>query len=296
MSVLRRIDGWLFAPGPASRLWGIRFGFSLLLAVRLGIGQWRHLAGQPEALFRPPPFWEWLDQMPTESVILLVQAVGFVAAVLAVAGKRVRITFAVAWVCFVFLEGLVDSRGKISHNQVLLILTCVPIVLAPAVASWRDRSVSVATGWPVRAAMFVMATAYTFTGVAKVVASGWTWVTSDNMRWVLAAGVRSSKPPTDAIAQFVVDHPGLAHVVAFGALAIELGFISVLFWPKVRPLFALGSVAIHLGTYLCLGLEYWSWMLTALIVLLPWESLLPDDQASSAKRATSPSSSRAQAT
>jgi hypothetical protein len=296
VSILRRIDGWLFRPGPASRLWGVRFGLTALLAVRLGIGRWRELAGQPAALFHPPLFWRWLDQMPSERLILAVQVAGFVAAVLALAGRRVRLTFPIAWLCFVFLEGLIDSRGKISHNQVILILACVPILLAPAVSSWKDRRTSVATGWPVQAALVVVAMTYTFTGLGKVLKSGWSWVATDNLRWVLAAGVRSAKPPTDGLAQFVVDHPGLAHLVAFGAIAIELGFVLVLVTPRLRPWFAAGSVAIHVGTYLCLGLEYWSWMLTALVVLVAWERLLPDDQASSANLTVRSSSSRAHET
>jgi hypothetical protein len=295
-AVLRPIDRWLFVPGPASRLWGVRFGLAALMTYRFAVGRWEDLAGQPAALFRPPLFWRWLDQMPSAGVILAVHLVGLVAAVLVLAGRRVRITFPVAWLCFVFLEGLIDSRVKISHNQVLLILACVPVLLAPAVASWKDRRTSVAFGWPVQVALVVVASGYFFTGLGKVLASGWSWVASDNLRWVLAAGVRSDKPPTDGIAQFVVDHPGVAHVVAFGAIAIELGFILVLVAPRLRPWFAAGSVAIHVGTYLCLGLEYGSWMVTALVVLLPWERLLPDDQARSANLAVRSSSSRAQET
>jgi hypothetical protein len=295
-AVVRRIDRWLFAPGPASRLWGVRFGLTALMAYRFLVGQWEDLAGQPAALFRPPLFLRWLDQMPSERVILTLHLVGLVAAVLALIGRKVRVTFAVAWLCFVVLEGLIDSRVKISHNQVLLILACVPVLLAPAVSSWKDRRRSVAFGWPVQAALVVLASAYFFTGLGKVLKSGWSWVASDNLRWVLAAGVRSDKPPTDGIAQFVVDHPGLAHLVAFGAIAIELGFVLVVFVRRSRPWFALGSVAIHVGTYLCLGLEYGSWMGTALIVLLPWERLLPDGQASSASLAVRSSSSRAHET
>ncbi len=287
----RRIDGWLFAPGPGSRVWGLRTGFAALFAVRLAIGEYRGLAGQPAALFRPPPLWRWLDQMPSVEVLTVVQVVGTVLAVLAVVSWRPRWTFVGAWLCFVFLEGLVGSRFKISHNEVMVILASVPILVAPAVVSWRDRRDDPRMGWPHRAALVVVAFGYFFTGLGKLREAGLSWATSDNLKWSLAAGVRSTKPPTDAIAQFIVDHDVLANGLAFATLAVELGFLLVLFRPRLRPVFAAVIASFHLGIYLTLGLDYFSWVAAVIVVLLPWEDLIPRIQARSAKRAMSPSTS-----
>lgn len=291
MTVVRRLDGWLFAPGPGSRVWGLRTGFAALFAVRLVLGEYRGLAGQPEALFRPPSAWKLLDQMPSVEVLLTVQVIGAVMAILAVVSWRPRLTFAGAWLCFVFLEGLVASRVKVSHNEILPILAAMPVLLAPAAVSWRDREDDPALGWIHRVALVVVAGGYFFTGLAKLIVSGPTWVTSDNLRWSLAAGARSTKPPTDAIGQFIVDHDLLAHGLAFATLIVEVGFLLVLVLPRSRPVFATVISGFHLGIYLTLGLDYFSWVAAVVVVLLPWEDLILRIQARSAKRAMSPSTS-----
>jgi hypothetical protein len=291
VSLLRRIDRWLFAPGPGSRVWGLRTGLAALFAVRLALGEYRGLAGQPEALFRPPSAWHLLDRMPPVEVLVAVQVVGAVLAVLAVLSWRPRVTFAGAWLCFVFLEGLVASRVKISHNEILGILAAVPLLVAPVAVSWRDRDDDPALGWPQRVSLVVLAGAYFYTGLGKVLTGGLSWATSDNVRWSLAAGARSAKPPTHAIAQFVADHGVLAHGLAFATLVFELGFVLILFVPRLRAVFAAVIISFHVGIYLTLGLDYWSWVVTVVVVLLPWEQLVPRIQARSAKRAMSPSTS-----
>lgn len=289
--VLAGIDRWLFAPGAGRRVWAMRTGLAALFAVRLAVGEYRGLAEQPAALFRPPSVWHALDQMPSAEVLVAVQLLGAVLAVLAVLSWRPRLTFAGAWLCFVFLEGLVASRVKISHNEILPILVAVPLLIAPAAVSWRDRRPEADRGWPHRVALVVVAGAYFFTGLGKVLTGGLSWVTSDNLRWSLAAGVRSTKPPTDGLAQFVVDHDLLAHALAAATLAVELGFVLILFQARLRPWFAAAVIAFHAGIYLTLGLDYWSWVVTVVVVLLPWEDVTARVQARSASWATSRSSS-----
>ena len=288
-NLARRFDQWLFAPGPGSRLWGVRVGLTAVMAVRLLITPYRQLSSQPAVLFQPPHLVRFLDQMPSTAVINTVQAIGVIAAVFALAGRRFRLSFGTAFVCFLFLEALIDSRAKISHHQVTVILAALPLLLAPAVVSWRDREDDPTAGWPPRVAMIVVAGAYLFCGLGKVLESGVAWVTSDNLKWVLASGTRSSKPPTDVVARFLVDHDVLTHLLAFGTLAFELTFVVVLFKPRLRPAYVAGAVALHTGIWVTLGLDYWSWVAAVIVVFLPWEALVPRVQASSANRATSPS-------
>jgi hypothetical protein len=294
--LVRGLDRWLFAPGPGCRVWVLRTGLAALFAVRLTVGQYHDLAGQPAVLFRPPTLWHALPQMPSAEVLVAVQALGVVLAVLAVLSWRPRATFAGAWLCFLFLEGLIASRAKISHNELLPLLAAVPVLAAPRAVGRRDVGDDPAAGWPHRAALVVVAGAYFFTGWAKLAGSGAAWVTSDNMRWILAAGGRSSKPPAPELARFVADHDLLAHGVALGAMAVELGFVLVLVWPGVRPWFFVAATALHGGIWLMLGLDYWSWVVTVGLVLLPWERSPLVTHQRSARSAIRPSSSRAQAT
>jgi hypothetical protein len=196
--------------------------------------------------------------------------VGVAAAVLALITRRSRLPLVGAWVALVFVDGLLASRGKIMHNDLLALLAAVPVVLAPAHVRPRDRAPDARYGWPVQAALVVVAFAYFFSGLAKVISSGPAWVWSDNLRNVLTAATLTDRPPTDAVAAFVADRDILARGVAAATLAVELGFLAVLPKPALRPWFALAAAGLHTGVWLTLGLDYWSWVVTVLLVLIDW--------------------------
>lgn len=268
--VLRAAERWLFAPGDARRLVAVRTGLSLLLAWRLSRGVYLALAGQPEALFRPISFMRVFGAMPGRGVVLAVQIAGVAAALAAAARLRPRVTLPVAWAAGVFLGGMHTSIGKVMHNELLLLLALVPFLFAPDPRGARGRSVRL--GWPVRTAMAAVALVYLFTGLAKLVESGPAWVTSDNLRWALYASSETQAAP-NPVALFVADRPVLARLAAAGILAIELGFPVALVSAVTRRAFVAGAVAFHAGTWLAMGLDYWAWVGTVLVVFVDWPGL-----------------------
>ncbi len=248
-----------------------------LIGARIALGPYLRLAGQPPALFRPVSFLRVLDAMPGPLVILAWQAVGTLAAALAVAGWRRRATFPVAWVCLLVLAGLRSSRGKFLHNDTLLLLAAVPFLLAPA-ARWQDRHSrdSPRFGWPVRTAAVVVAGAYFFSGLAKLAHSGPAWVTTDNLRFVLYEAVGNGKVTFPDVPGWLADQAGLTHWLAAGVLLFELTFPIVLFagGRRTPAVYAAGAAALHAGTWLALGLDYWTWAAVAGVVLVDWTPLV----------------------
>jgi hypothetical protein len=144
------LDRWLFVPGPAGRVRTLRALLAALMVVRIGLGPYRGLVGQPAALFHPVWFLRWLPHMPSLGVIVALQVAGVAAALLAVVGWRERWTFAVAWSSLLVLGGLRASRGKVIHNDVLLLLVGVVVLLAPVGIRWLDRHRRADAGWPVQ--------------------------------------------------------------------------------------------------------------------------------------------------
>lgn len=264
------VDTWLFAPGSPSRLDAVRRLLAAVIGLRLALWGYRDLAGQPPSLFLPQGVIGLLfDRMPSAGVITALQ-IGGIAAAVAVAGDRARRWgLPVAWTCLLVLAGLRGSLGKILHNDVLLLLATVPMLAAPA----ERRPSADRAGWPVRAAVVVVAASYLLTGVAKLVRSGVSWVTSDNMRWVMAEAARDPRGPVEGVARFVADHSAVAHAVAAGILLLELAFPLVVFRPRLTPLFLAGAAAFHAGTWLTLGLDYWAHLAVVVIVLVEWDRL-----------------------
>ncbi len=276
---LRRAEGWLFAPGDPRRLAAVRIGLGGLLAARLASGPYPELATQPEALFRPISFLRLLERMPSPEVVAVLQAFALGAAVLATVGLLTRVTLPLAWLAALPLVAMTSSLGKVVHNDVLLLLCLVPLLPSRAGAAWsldaRQRPPAgpgPAYGWPVRTAMVVVAGAYFFSGLAKLLHAGPAWVAGGNLRWVLYAS-SDSQPAPNPFALFVADRPLLAHLVAAATLAVELGFPLVLWRPRLAWLFVPAVVAIHAGIGLAMHLDYSAMAATVLVVLVDWAAL-----------------------
>jgi hypothetical protein len=269
----RRVDTWLFADESAGRLRIARAGLAALVALRLAFNPYAELSEQPAALFRPVWFLSLLDRMPPAGVLLAIQIVGVAAAILAVLGWRERGTFLAAWMSLLVLGGLRGSRGKITHNDVLLLLVGALFVIAPVGLRALDRRRSPAYGWPIRGSMVVIAGCYFLTGFQKVVASGPAWVLSDNMQNVMLRSLASGKPGVEAVPEFIASHPLIAHLAAAATLAIELGAVLILFVPWVRPIWAAAAVALHLSIWMTLGLDYTAWAGVVLVIVIPWDQV-----------------------
>jgi len=282
----RRAGAWLFAPGDPRRLAALRIGLGTVLAVRLATGPYLELARQPAALFRPISFLRLLDAMPPPTVVVVLQVVAVAAAVLATAGVAARATLPLAWVAGLPLVAMTSSIGKVVHNDVLLLLVLVPLLPAPTGDTWslaarrgrgsaRPRAgsgVSPRYGWPVRTATVVVAGAYFFTGLAKLLHAGPAWVTSGNLRWVLYASSDAQAAPNQA-ALFVADRPWLAHLVALATLALELSFPLVLVRPRAAWVLVPGVLGLHAGIWVAMGLNYWPMAATVVLVLVDWAAL-----------------------
>jgi hypothetical protein len=272
---LIELDRRLFAPGSAHALGCVRVGLAVILAIRAATGPYTALAGQPDALFLPPWWMAWLEGIPSAPVIVAVQLAAVTAAALCVSGRAPRAGFAGAWLGLLLLAGWRGSLGKVLHNDVLLLLCAVPVLFAPA-AAWPGAALrSIASGWPRRGALVVCGAVYFVTGMQKLRHSGLDWVFSDNMRWVLYAGAASGRAPTAAIARFVADRAWLSTIAAGWILAFELTAPLLLAVRRWRLWFLAAAVALHLGTWLTLGLDYWSWFLTVAVITIPWDNVHP---------------------
>src|SRR5262249_45746801 len=124
-------------------------------------------------------------------------------------------------------------------------------------------------------AMVVIATGYFTAGVEKLAISGLSWVTSDNMRWIMYQAASSERMWSRSLPLFVADRSSLSHLVAAGILLTELSAPLILVSRRCRTAFTGPGLMLPVGTWLRLGLDYWGWILTAAIVLANWDRLLP---------------------
>src|SRR5205807_4175251 len=232
LPLLGAVERWIFAPGSARRLAGVRIGLCLVLTGRLSRPVYLQVAGQPRILFRPISFMRLFHSMPPADVVVLVQIAAVAACVLGTVGLWTRVALPVAFLGALFLNGMWTSIGQPMHNETLLLLSFAPLLFAPCADAWsldarRRRAagdgVSARFGWPVRTAMIVVAGGYFFSGLNKLVFSGVQWATGDNLRWIMYH-VSDGSPHPIGPALFVASHPLLAHLAAAATLVVEVVF------------------------------------------------------------------------
>ena len=267
------LDAWIFVPGPAGRVRTMRLLLAALIALRVALGPYRGLAGQPAALFRPVWFLSWLPNMP--SVEVIVAAAGRGHRRRRAGGPRVA--------------GAGDLPRRVDEPPRARRTAGEPgqgdaqrRAAPPRRGGDRARPVGVRAldrrrradgGWPVQTALLVVGGAYFLTGFQKLVASGPAWVLSDNLRNVMYRAAETGKAPTDAVALFIADRPLVAHLVALATITVELSALAILRWARLRPWFLLAITVMHVGIYLTHGLDYWAWIATTAIVLVDWSAV-----------------------
>ena len=270
-----RLDEVLFGPETGGRLALVRTGLLLLVGVRIALGPYRDLAGTPDALFEPAGVLWWLDHMPSTTTIAAIQVVGACAVAAALVWpRRSRLPAIVGWVCLLVLAGLRSSRGKVLHNDLLLLWVVVPFLVAPLEARWGDRTPSRAWGWPVRSGMAIAAVVYALSGFHKLVTTGIDWALGDNIRNVLLWGSPAS-PRWDSLSTWLADHALAYRSLGLAMLLVELTFPLVLVWRRLQPWYALAAVALHVATYVLLGLDYWAWAAVAGLLFVDWSNTTP---------------------
>jgi len=276
---LGRFERWIFRPGDPRRLAAARIGLCLLLAARLSRPMYLQLAGQPRALFRPISFMHLFPAMPVEGVALAVQLIAVVACLLGAAGAFTRLSVPVAWLGALFLSGMWTSVGQPMHNDTLPLLAMVPLLFAPTADAWSVDAVrrsrpgpapSSRYGWPLRTAMLTVAGAYFFSGFNKLLLSGPAWFLSGNLRWILYASSDTSPHPVK-FALFLAGHPLVAQGMAAMTLLVELGFPLTLWKPTTAWFFVPAVVVLHLGIWLTMHLDYSAWVLTVIVLFVPWD-------------------------
>jgi hypothetical protein len=252
----------------------VHIGLSALIGVRIAAGSYRQLAETPAALVDPVPFLGFLDRMPSAEVFVAIQVVGALAALAAVLRRRPRLAFAVAWVAYLVLAGLRGSRGKVLHNDLLLLWASAPFLLAPVAVDRRDPVPRRRYGWPIRVAIVVIALIYWFAGYHKLRRSGPSWAYGDNMRYLALWGPSIGASGWEGIAQWTGEHIWVSRASGVFILGLEITFPVVIFVRWLRVWYALAAVFLHVMTWFLLGLDYWAWAITVPLVLVDWPALL----------------------
>ncbi|WP_052665394.1 hypothetical protein [Nitriliruptor alkaliphilus] len=254
---MTRWERFWFAPGSALAWIVVRA--VVLSTVAIDVWNRRHsfgaIPGRAEVVWEPISALALLPLGSPGRSIPVAVGLALVASITALAHVRPRLSAAVAAGAYGYLVLAANSLGKIDHDRQPLVIMLVVVVLAAAPRGgeppdWRFR-------WPVQACRVALAAMLAAAAWSKVIGGGLAWVTSENMRNILAAEVLGFRdPPLSEVALWVASDPWRWRAAALGAVLGELALLAALVTRRVpvRTALIAAGVGTVLGITLLMGL------------------------------------------
>lgn len=124
-------------------------------------------------------------------------------------------------------------------------------------------------------AMGCLAAAYVGSACSKLIASGVGWVNHHQLRWlILAQEPIASWHWLLAYRNTILESPTFASFLAFLTLVVEGGGFFFLLGPRLRFLWGLAILGLHLHILLLCTMPYFEPVALVLIFTIPWPALL----------------------
>lgn len=246
------------------------------------------LGSFPRSFYRPVWLFERLH-LPvfSDAVLEPLTVLWKVALVAACVGLLTRPATLVAAVLTGYFAGLPFNFGKTDHNvaAVMFVMGILSVSRCGDALSldrmlWRLRREGAGPAaappapsgeyrWPIRLVWVTMSLIFFAAGMAKLRASGLSWVFSDNFAILLTQRHYSETPPMVDWGLHVAAVPWLTYLMAAGSIAAELLFPLALVDRRLRVLFPLAMFGLQLGIGVLMNVWFGPFLYTYLF-WVPW--------------------------
>src|SRR5579872_2580406 len=243
----------------------------------------------PRALQIAPFGVGWLlPHLPiSKSLMTMAVILLFAACVMGIVGLFTRTSAAIAFVVSLYVLGMSQFYGKVSHDQHLLwflaILAASPCgdtfsidAIRTAIKCSRKDKIpfdkpSIVYSLPLSFASLLLGLIYFFPGFRKLWTSGFDWALSDNLKYQMYAKWVELGGWTPV---FRLDlHPGLYRTAALISVSFEVSFIFLILLPRLRGMAAMGGLIFHSGSWIFMRIFFYD-LLLCYVALFDMDSLL----------------------
>lgn len=242
-------------------------------------------------------FWNpvWLISVlhipaPSAPLIGAIQIVWRTALLFSCIGLFTRVSTSLSFALGVYLFGVASGFGKVHHMEHVLVFSFLIMAFSRCGDAWsidalirkrrpdsaqRPLGMSGEYTWPVRLIWVVIVLIYFAAGVSKVRHSGFAWITSDNMHYMLLwhnYHAASADPLTNwgpIMSRSVV----MTRMLAVCGMGFELALPIVLFNKRVRYVLIPSMVAMQIGIALLIGPDFFQMILCQLL-WVPWDRVV----------------------
>jgi predicted DCC family thiol-disulfide oxidoreductase YuxK len=285
-AILRAWTGYWFRPAALLDLAVLRI---VLVAFQLQfMARWiyredlRQVSGLPATLFEPTLLVHLvtgpLGREPlSATTVFALYGVCMLAGVLALVGLWTRVSLTSFALGSVYLQAFLYSFGDFHHPEAVVHIALVALALGPAgaVLSLDDlrrrlrrnagagrfepfdptRPISEDAAWPRLLIIWVLSLVYFSAGLSKVTITNGLlvesnaaldWLNGFTLQWIL---VRDGLLWNNPLGVWVAQFHGLALLLSWGTVAVELLFPLVIVFPRLALPLVGGAAMMHLGIY-----------------------------------------------
>ena len=228
-----------------------------------------------------------------ESALQALALVALVGAALGVAARTCCLLAALLLYHLAPLETLFFTPSPWAKGLTLPVLGLLTLSLSPCADALRvgggraARSSGPDHGWPLRLVQLFVCQPYLFSGIAKLKWAGLAWASPENMRaWLLLANLDDQLAVFRAPGLWLADRPLLCLAMGLGALALDLGFILVLFSRRARRVLVPAAVLFHAAILVTQNYAFLSAPL--LLVFVDWGPRASRERPAGAAPSTKP--------
>lgn len=205
-------------------------------------------------------------------------------------GLFTRFSTLVSWLLGVYLLGMVNCFGKISHQSQMIVIILAIMALARCgdafsldrlwlrwIRKEPELDDELCDGgiysWPGRLAHVVFISVFFAAGVAKLRTSGLSWAFSDNMANVLIAAQYGTENVWNRLGPWIAQHAWLCQAMALSSLLLELAAPLALFSRRARPVLIGGLFLMQTGIFIFMGTNF-TLYLAGYAFWVPWSVVL----------------------
>jgi hypothetical protein len=126
--------------------------------------------------------------------------------------------------------------------------------------------------WPCVLVQVFVCQVYLFAGYSKIFRVGLDWADGVNLRrWLLVFAETDQVRTFSGLTVWVANQPALCSLIAVSTLALDLFFIAMLFWPRLRGWIIGVALLFHAGIAVLMGIVFLN--TPQLLVFVDWNRL-----------------------
>lgn len=253
------------------------FGALFILYYDVNFARW---AESPASTWIPVWIFELLHLPLLPAGALAAMHVALLVSLgLACLGLFTRVSTASSLVLGLYLVGLSNNFGKVSHSGALAVFVIGIMALSRCGDAfsldrliWRRGERESDSGeytWPVRAVWVLFALIFFGAGSSKLRHSGLEWVFSDNLAILL---IHAQLKSDDLLLPlgFLSEYPWLILLLAAGTIVIEVGYPLVLVSRPARLFWVPGAFFMQVGISLSMDITFKEFFICNLF-WIPWD-------------------------